>query len=175
MPGDAPYRDELAAAHARIRELEDKLAEAQRPAGELAAEWLASLEAERQRLIEDTKRKVPLRSRIIAFTMLAVLLGTALFGVSTGLLYVAVMSAIPFLVIAPLTFLILARQPQIRMDAIRPKLAALDARIDDARRTASLVAKSKAESAERVRVAIEEEDEDQRDVEDQRAATKRSR
>lgn len=150
MAHNGPYRDELAAAHARIRELEEKLAAAERPASELAADWIASLHDERARLIAATERRVPLVPRLVAFGIPATMSGVAIVRALSAPSVVPVRVVAPLLVLAVLALWGLARRSRVRARAIGPKLAAIDARIEHVCRTAALVARTKAGEAPRI-------------------------
>ncbi len=150
------YRDELAAAHARIEELELRLAEA-RGGGVDATPWLGELQAKRAAVVAEglkglgnPKRRWRVRLIILAVTMT---LATVL-SVMAGTL-------IPFLPLGILTlhpgWLVVWTLGRNRELKTKTELAKLDDKIADVKRMASMMG-----AAQRVRVDVGKRDADAR-------------
>jgi mannose/fructose/N-acetylgalactosamine-specific phosphotransferase system component IID len=151
---EGDYRDELAAAHARIAELQQELADA-RAGGVNAAPWLRELEAKRAAVIAESKaglgdpaRRWKVRGIIfgVAFAvgaMLSLVLGTWIpfmplfgFALHPGMLIVWSMGR--------------ARQQKTTLE-----LAKLDEKIADVKRMASMMGAAHVRVAAAPRVAVD--------------------
>ena len=147
------YRDELAAAHARIAELEQQVAELQAGGGG-AAPWLAELEAKRAVVIAEGKKGLgdPRRRWKTWGIIFGVLMTfAAAIAVVTG-------SLIPFL---PLFFLSLHPGLLViwaigssRAQRAKKELAKIDEKIGDVKRMAQIMGATRVNVEPRARVAV---------------------
>ncbi len=142
---EGDYRDELAAAHGRIAELERRLAEAQDGGGS-AAPWVGELEAQRAAVLAesrkgmgDPKRRWRVRGIIFAVAMVVATVLSLLLG-----------TWIPFLVLGGLTLhpgmLLVWSLGRARDQRAKAELTKIDEKVADVKRMASMM------SATRVRV-----------------------
>ncbi len=144
------YRDELAAAHARIEELERRLGEAHGTGG-VAEPWLVELEARRAAVLAeaakgmgDSKRRWRVRGIIVAT---ALVLGTII-SLLAGTL--APFVPLGFLTLHPGMLLVWVLGSKKRQVA-KTELAKIDEKVADVRRMAEMM------GASRVRVGVVEE------------------
>lgn len=142
---DGDYRDELAAAHARIAELEEELADA-RKGGVNAKPWLRELELQRASVVAEWENSIGNPKR--RWKIRGIIAATAF--VLASALSLILWSWVPFLPIGLLTLhptmLVLWSMGRARQQKTTAELAKIDEKVADVKRMASMM------GAARVRV-----------------------
>jgi hypothetical protein len=170
MANEGNYRDELAAAHARIAELEEKLAEVTRSSEEAAAPCLAELEAERARAIAEAKANSPSRSTLwtgVVGIVVAIAIGMGL-GAFTRIPWTDVPFVCAFFAFIPALVVVVAWTGPRAL--LKQRLAKIDEKIADTKCTAAIALAA----SSRVRVAGEQEA-DTLEIEEEQSARRARR
>ena len=172
---EGDYRDELPAAHARIAELEQELAEA-RGGGGNAAPWLGELQVKRAAVVAESKAGMGDPKR--RWKVRGIIAGTAF--VLAAALSVMLGTWFPFLPLGFLTLhpgmLIVWSLGRARQQKTTLELAKIDEKIADVKRMASMMGASRVRveaEPKRVAAAPEELDDEATATEDARAAGRR--
>jgi hypothetical protein len=157
---DSAYRDELAAAHARIAELEHQLA-LRRGFPDAADAWLARMRSEREHVLAKSRRGLrrPEQAALVGFAVFFCVLFPAIIQVLAGTWPLSVaIGAIGVLTLG-LTYGVAIAG---RREALRRQLARIDEKIEDVGRMLAIAQEQAGRAAEasgRVRVSATTDDE----------------
>jgi hypothetical protein len=149
---EGDYRDELAAAHARIAELERQLAEVREGGTSRAAPWLAELDAKRAATTAEGRKGLGDPKR--RWRVTGILVGTAMAMVLLSVVFASWFPFIPLGILALHPGLLLVWSlGHSRTKRAKAELAKIDEKIADVKRMAAMMGDARVRIDTRERVA----------------------